>query len=46
MALGSWVYMMTNRPHGMLYIGITAYLARGFTSIGSIPGRRTVGGTG
>ncbi len=27
MALGGWVYMMTNKPFGMLYIGVTAYLA-------------------
>jgi putative endonuclease len=27
MAQGGWVYMMTNKPHGMLYIGVTAYLA-------------------
>jgi putative endonuclease len=24
---GGWVYIMTNRPHGTLYIGVTADLA-------------------
>ena len=24
---GGWVYIMTNAPHGTLYIGVTAYLA-------------------
>ena len=24
---GGWVYIMTNRPGGILYIGVTAYLA-------------------
>jgi len=23
---GGWVYIMTNRPHGTLYIGVTAHL--------------------
>ena len=27
MAQGGWVYMMTNKPYGMLYIGVTAHLA-------------------
>jgi putative endonuclease len=26
--MGGWVYMVTNKPHGMLYIGVTADLAR------------------
>ena len=25
---GGWTYIMTNRPHGILYIGVTAHLAR------------------
>ena len=25
---GGWVYIMTNRPHGTLYIGVTSDLAR------------------
>ena len=25
---GAWVYMMTNRPNGTLYIGVTSDLAR------------------
>jgi putative endonuclease len=25
---GGWVYIMTNKPHGVLYIGVTADLAR------------------
>ena len=25
---GGWVYIMTNRPHGTLYIGVTADIAR------------------
>jgi putative endonuclease len=25
---GGWVYIVTNRPHGTLYIGITSNLAR------------------
>ena len=25
---GGWVYMMCNKPHGVLYIGVTADLAR------------------
>ncbi len=25
---GGWVYILTNRPHGTLYIGVTADLAR------------------
>jgi putative endonuclease len=24
---GGWTYIMTNRPHGVLYIGVTAHLA-------------------
>ena len=24
---GGWTYIMTNRPHGVLYIGVTAILA-------------------
>jgi putative endonuclease len=27
MARGGWVYIMTNRPRGVLYIGVTADLA-------------------
>ena len=27
MARGGWVYIMTNRPNGMLYTGVTALLA-------------------
>ncbi len=26
--LGAWVYVMTNRPHGTLYIGVTRNLNR------------------
>ncbi|WP_234031910.1 GIY-YIG nuclease family protein [Porphyrobacter sp. SLTP] len=26
-AMGGWVYIMTNAPHGTLYIGVTADLA-------------------
>lgn len=25
---GGWVYIMTNKPHGVLYIGVTADLPR------------------
>jgi putative endonuclease len=25
---GGWVYIMTNRPHGILYVGVTGDLAR------------------
>lgn len=25
---GGWTYIMTNRPRGVLYIGVTAYLAQ------------------
>jgi putative endonuclease len=25
---GGWVYMMTNQPHGVLYIGVTSDLIR------------------
>jgi putative endonuclease len=25
---GGWVYIMTNRPHGTLYVGVTSNLAR------------------
>jgi putative endonuclease len=25
---GGWVYILTNRPHGTLYIGVTSNLAR------------------
>lgn len=28
MAKGSWVYIMASAPHGTLYIGVTANLAR------------------
>jgi putative endonuclease len=28
MAQGGWVYMMTNRPNGTLYLGVTSDLAR------------------
>jgi len=24
---GGWLYMMTNKPHGVLYTGVTAHLA-------------------
>jgi putative endonuclease len=27
MGQGGWVYMMSNKPYGMLYIGVTAHLA-------------------
>ena len=27
MAKGGWVYIMTNKPHGVLYTGVTAQLA-------------------
>jgi putative endonuclease len=27
MAQGGWTYIMTNKPHGVLYIGVTAHLA-------------------
>ncbi|GHC91187.1 GIY-YIG nuclease family protein [Novosphingobium pokkalii] len=27
-AKGGWVYIMTNRPRGILYVGVTADLAR------------------
>ena len=27
-SMGGWVYMMTNRPNGTLYIGVTSDLAR------------------
>jgi putative endonuclease len=26
--MSGWVYVMTNRPHGTLYVGVTADLAR------------------
>ena len=26
--MGGWVYIMTNRPHGTLYVGVTADLPR------------------
>ncbi|MBI1366641.1 MAG: GIY-YIG nuclease family protein [Alphaproteobacteria bacterium] len=26
--MGGWVYMMANRPHGVLYVGVTADLGR------------------
>jgi len=26
--MGGWVYMMTNRPNGTLYVGVTSDLAR------------------
>jgi putative endonuclease len=26
--LGGWVYIMTNRPNGTLYVGVTSNLAR------------------
>jgi putative endonuclease len=25
---GGWVYVLTNKPHGVLYVGVTADLAR------------------
>ncbi len=25
---GGWVYVMTNRPHGVLYVGVTSDIAR------------------
>ncbi|MDQ8757951.1 GIY-YIG nuclease family protein [Sphingosinicella sp. LHD-64] len=25
---GGWVYIMTNKPHGVLYVGVTADLAQ------------------
>ncbi|MFG6282830.1 GIY-YIG nuclease family protein [Sphingomonas sp. S6] len=25
--MGGWVYIMASKPHGMLYIGVTAHLA-------------------
>ena len=28
MTLGGWVYIMTNRPNGTLYVGTTTNLAR------------------
>ena len=28
MQRGGWVYIMTNKPRGVLYIGVTADLAR------------------
>jgi putative endonuclease len=28
---GGWVYIMTNAPHGTLYIGVTAHLAERIT---------------
>ncbi len=28
---GGWVYIMTNGPHGTLYIGVTAHLAARIT---------------
>lgn len=28
---GGWVYIMTNGPHGTLYIGVTAHLAERIT---------------
>lgn len=27
MSLGGWVYIMSNKPQGVLYIGVTADLA-------------------
>ena len=37
---GGWVYIVTNRPNGALYIGVTANLARRASEhrIGVIPG--------
>jgi putative endonuclease len=26
--MGGWVYIMSDKPHGTLYIGVTAHLAR------------------
>ena len=26
--MGGWVYVMTDRPHGTLYVGVTSNLAR------------------
>ncbi|WP_310533610.1 GIY-YIG nuclease family protein [Novosphingobium sp.] len=31
MERGGWVYIMTNGPHGTLYIGVTAHLAERIT---------------
>ncbi|OYY68223.1 GIY-YIG nuclease family protein [Sphingomonas sp. 28-63-12] len=31
MALGGWTYIMASNPRGMLYIGVTAYLAKRVT---------------
>lgn len=28
---GGWVYIMTNKPRGVLYIGVTAFLAERIT---------------
>lgn len=28
MAKGGWTYIMASKPRGMLYVGVTAYLAR------------------
>ncbi|MCL9982331.1 MAG: hypothetical protein NBV60_04145 [Erythrobacter sp.] len=28
MARGGWVYVLTNKPDGLLYIGVTAEIAR------------------
>jgi putative endonuclease len=37
---GGWVYIMTNRPHGVLYVGVTADLIRRIAQhrIGEIDG--------
>ena len=26
--MGAWVYVMTNKPHGILYVGVTTNIAR------------------
>ena len=36
MAQGGWTYIMTNKPHGVLYIGVTGHLAAASTSIAPI----------
>jgi len=30
---GGYVYIMTNRPHGILYVGVTSDLERGRSSV-------------
>ncbi len=31
---GGWVYIMTNRPNGTLYTGVTSNMGAGLMSIG------------